>query len=401
MKKFISLIIPLVIIIATLFCFTSVFAEEKTEDIVFNWNSYENKGRYNSADKGKDISFAYTLLFDGKDEKGNLHKNIESKSMIYKGKIGENSRVSVPVDEITGKDNKKYTDCDIIQVSILVYEGNRIYGGNVVTVGNGLTGIEFIQNMETLTNKVVEPGAIILKSDKNNIDVSFSVEGIKDGKSTYPLKNNNLRPIEKKVKFVEGKEILALDGAFKSAVEQNKLDQFSPYRPNSRMRELKLHADFTGENKASLDKKYKLSVSGDDLKGWTVTLSSKIKKNVKEKTEELDFKTIYKKDPTLLKGKTKVKQEGVKGISKTKTAYYYIVGEDGKEEILEEEEPVTEIVEPVDEIILEGTKVAANNGDSNKPGTGDMNHVYLYVAILVISMAIAATLIIRKRIKNK
>lgn len=36
MKKFISLIIPLVIIIATLFCFTSVFAEEKTEDIVFN-----------------------------------------------------------------------------------------------------------------------------------------------------------------------------------------------------------------------------------------------------------------------------------------------------------------------------------------------------------------------------
>lgn len=203
------------------------------------------------------------------------------------------------------------------------------------------------------------------------------------------------------MKFVEGKEILALDGAFKSAVEQNKLDQFSPYRPNSRMRELKLHADFTGENKASLDKKYKLSVSGDDLKGWTVTLSSKIKKNVKEKTEELDFKTIYKKDPTLLKGKTKVKQEGVKGISKTKTAYYYIVGEDGKEEILEEEEPVTEIVEPVDEIILEGTKVAANNGDSNKPGTGDMNHVYLYVAILVISMAIAATLIIRKRIKNK
>lgn len=75
--------------------------------------------------------------------------------------------------------------------------------------------------------------------------------------------------------------------------------------------------------------------------------------NVDTKTEEFDYKTIKKDDPTLEKGQTKVVTKGVKGKKVTKITY--TVNRTSGELT----DPVSEIVEdtkPIDEVVLVGTK---------------------------------------------
>ncbi len=75
--------------------------------------------------------------------------------------------------------------------------------------------------------------------------------------------------------------------------------------------------------------------------------------NVDTKTEETDYNTIKKDDPTLEEGKTKVITKGIKGKKVTKITYKVnrVTGE--------LTDPVSEVIEdtkPIDEVILVGTK---------------------------------------------
>ncbi|MGG4179292.1 G5 domain-containing protein [Virgibacillus pantothenticus] len=72
-----------------------------------------------------------------------------------------------------------------------------------------------------------------------------------------------------------------------------------------------------------------------------------------QKTEEIPYETKEKEDPTLDKGEKVVKQEGVAGEKTITYNVTYVNGEEVDREIASEE--IT--VEPVDEIILIGTKV--------------------------------------------
>ncbi|MDD7513479.1 MAG: G5 domain-containing protein [Clostridiales bacterium] len=376
----------------------------KTQDVYLLWHHYgKDKGWYNTEDEGKEISFEYVLKFSGKDKNGQTKYNLSTDYRNYNGKIGQELKISVPVDKIESKDGETYTDCEIDAIDIPISEENRIYGGSA-TLKDTCIATNIVQNMETLTKMVISPGAIILEGDKENIKVRFSVAQIKEGHETYPLYNRNRKPVDAEIDFKEGEEAIALASSnFYRAVFGNQLDLFSPY--TGKYKEHKLHADFSGDNKEELNKKYNLDVSGDDIKGWTVILSSKINKGEREEIkDESNYKTIYKNDPTLLKGKTKIKQEGAKGFTRVKTVYYYIQDENGKEEILKAEEPVTEIVNPTDRIVLVGTKIATedvnkpekNDNAKVAPKTGDSSEMMMYAGIAAL-MSMGALLILKKK----
>lgn len=92
-------------------------------------------------------------------------------------------------------------------------------------------------------------------------------------------------------------------------------------------------------------------------------------KEVKTETikEDIDFETIKEDDDSLEKGKTKVKQEGQKG---SKEVEYEVTYTDGKETNREPTGEENIIKEPVNKIILKGTKnskpEAPNKGESSK-----------------------------------
>lgn len=75
------------------------------------------------------------------------------------------------------------------------------------------------------------------------------------------------------------------------------------------------------------------------------------KSEVKVSSKEVPYTTITKQTDSLTKGTTKVAQEGVNGINKITEVTKYVGGEVADVSVAEEV-----ISEPVDEIVLEGTK---------------------------------------------
>jgi len=103
----------------------------KTQDIFLLWQHYSmGKGWYNPKDEGKEVSFHYVLKFRGKNKNGEVKNRLSTNYITYKGKIGEDFKISVPVDKIESKDGETYTDCEIYQIDIPISEENRIYGGS-------------------------------------------------------------------------------------------------------------------------------------------------------------------------------------------------------------------------------------------------------------------------------
>lgn len=75
------------------------------------------------------------------------------------------------------------------------------------------------------------------------------------------------------------------------------------------------------------------------------------KSEVKVSSKEIPYTTITEQTDSLTKGTTKVAQEGANGVSKITEVTKYVNGEVADVSVTEEV-----ISEPVDEIILEGTK---------------------------------------------
>ena len=130
---------------------------------------------------------------------------------------------------------------------------------------------------------------------------------------------------------------------------------FSAY--TGKYKKYRLSAEFTGENSQRLNELYTLTVEGNDLEGWTVTLGSKIKSKKQERKEDIGYKTIRKENPNLQKGLERVVQKGIK-CNKT---YYddvlYVTLADGSEKIIkltkDNEGKITQ--NPQDEIIEYGS----------------------------------------------
>lgn len=373
-KKFSILTMVTLIAIAMLMSIPSVFAEggdeENIGEITLQWHVKDNKGYYNPDDEGKDVSFWYMFGFKGKDEEGNMKSGLFGQ-MRYDGKIGETKVDKIDLSNLRDQQGNTYKDCEFEGFYLPVYKqpnsqySNTKYGVSLDEKSKKIFAL-IQENMETHTKMSVEEGAIILGNDLNDMPILFDIELVGGG---YPYKNKqNSNEIKRIVNFYKGEIDLSLDDSrndysFSRAVSGNNLGMFNPY--NTGKNEYKLHANFTGERKSDLDERYSLTISGNDINGWNLVLSSKIKEGTKtEESNVTDFETIYEDDPTLPVGKTKVKQEGVKGKTVTKTAYYYVINANGEEKVLESKEPVAEIIKPVNKIVLRGTKASTTDKEA-------------------------------------
>ena len=86
-------------------------------------------------------------------------------------------------------------------------------------------------------------------------------------------------------------------------------------------------------------------------------------KQTRTATEEVDFKTVRKEDPTLAKGETKTETQGKKGVDTV--TYEYLVDKEGPVAGSEKEVKRETTVQPVDEVILVGTKEEASSSESS------------------------------------
>lgn len=358
----------------------------------------------------------YIFGFKGKDKDGNMKTGLFAQRK-YSGKIGETKVYEIDLSSVKDQKGDTYTDCEFNGFYLPVYRGNTKYGASLDEKSKEITAL-LQQNMETHTKMTVEDGSIILKSDKNNMPVLFDIEYKEEGKdSEYPFKNKqNLNAIKRTLNFEEGEIDLSLDNyaddySFYRAVNGNSLQTFNPWTP--RVNEYKLHANFTGDREDLLKERYTLAMSGNDLDGWNLVLKSKIKEGMKEEVTVEDFKTVYEDDPTLPVGKTKVKQKGVKGKTVTKTTYYYLPTGNGGEKILEVKDPVVEKTEPVNKIVLRGTKKVPAGDDTNpgqgsgnsqnnaSPKTGDSENLGIFAVGLILTLIGAYAVIGYKRREDR
>ncbi len=418
-KKSAILILTMMLAFSMLIGTSSVFAgggNDNIGKITIEWHRNGDRGYYNPADEGKDISFWYIFGFNGKDKDGNMKTGLFAQRM-YSGKIGETKVYEIDLSSVKDQKGDTYTDCEFNGLYLSLYRGNTKYGASRDEKSKEITAL-LQQNMETHTKMMVEDGSIILESDKNNMPVLFDIEYKEEGKdSEYPFKNKqNLNAIKRTLNFEEGEIDLSLDNyaddySFYRAVNGNSLQTFNPWTP--RVNEYKLHANFTGDREDVLKERYTLAMSGNDLDGWNLVLKSKIKEGMKEEVVVEDFKTVYEDDPTLPVGKTKVKQKGVKGKTVTKTSYYYLPTGNGGEKILEVKDPVVEKTEPVNKIVLRGTKKVPAGDDTNpgqgsgnsqnnaSPKTGDSENLGIFAVGLILTLIGAYAVIGYKRREDR
>lgn len=112
--------------------------------------------------------------------------------------------------------------------------------------------------------------------------------------------------------------------------------------------------DFLVENKIELGEKDEITpkLDGQLLKNQKIKILRVAETTVSE-TEEIDFEIVEKEDPELLRGKTKISQEGIKGVREKK---YLVRREDGEE--VSRTLVSNEITKkPQNKIVLYGTKV--------------------------------------------
>lgn len=338
----------------------NAFAKHENVKVRIGWKYSDSKGYYNQADEGKPVSFNYSIRIQYIGENGK--KNYTSVTKRFDGKIGTPLEFDIKTDEIKDDNGQIIKDFNVESIDIKPDDENYIYQiSNQNQPNKGIIGGYITQNMNTSLVGIKDPNAIILDEDKESLNIEFTITQIHNGQITEKLTNRR-KLISSNRKFQEGEFKLYNDRSFKRALIQNSLNLYS--HSSEKFKDFILKAEFTGDNAERLRKLYSLDMQGNDLDGWNLTLKSKILKEDKREESEIKYKTIYKDDPTLEEGKTKVKQEGVNGLSVTSTPYYYVINEDGTKEIIKEltDEKVEKVEKkPVDKIILRGTKKPKTN----------------------------------------
>lgn len=338
----------------------NAFAKHENVKVRIGWKYSDSKGYYNQADEGKPVSFNYSIRIQYIGENGK--KNYTSVTKRFDGKIGTPLEFDIKTDEIKDDNGQIIKDFNVESIDIKPDDENYIYQiSNQNQPNKGIIGGYITQNMNTSLVGIKDPNAIILDEDKESLNIEFTITQIHNGQITEKLTNRR-KLISSNRKFQEGEFKLYNDRSFKRALIQNSLNLYS--HSSEKFKDFILKAEFTGDNAERLRKLYSLDMQGNDLDGWKLTLKSKILKEDKREESEIKYKTVYEDDPTLEEGKTKVKQEGVNGLSVTSTPYYYVINEDGTKEIIKEltNEKVEKVEKkPVDKIILRGTKKVEKN----------------------------------------
>ena len=257
--------------------------QEVTQTLNLKWNFYpeqypEGNGYYNPADKGKSVSFTYFLIYKDKT----TGKYSRSEAMTYTGTIGTDYTVQIPrvkVDDVP----VIYEDCQIV-----LDAGNKLYtgSGNLPNEETLVLDIYIKQSMNLSVVQKLADGLILNPAEE--IPIQYTVAKTEKGQLTYPLTGRRRNEIiEAEVNFEPGSLFLWSEGNFRRAMNQGALEPFNPY--TGRSREFELRAEFAGDQADALKERYNLTVAGNDLDGWTVTLSAK---EVPQKMAELTFDPV-------------------------------------------------------------------------------------------------------------
>lgn len=356
-------------------------ATGKTAKITLRWSHYGHKGAYvNPADMGKKISdIWYLVWFRGKNEQGESHSDLYH-NMSYTGEIGVDQTITLPIDTLTDQRGTVYHDIEVLGILFPPYKGNTVY-----TISGGadpktnISEYVFVQDMNLKTAAKIEDG-IFLDKDKGQMPVRYTVEQKYNGETNYPYTGKRHDPIactkpfprqDMEIELWKGREGWKFNNAFVG----NAFDLvFNPYNIG-KSAEYRLIAEFAGQNKEHLNDCYTLTMTGNDLNGWTVTLSSKIQEEVRTETQEMDYNILYEDDPTLLAGQFKVKQEGIPGEQKVTTKVHYIIKDGQKVELETIPGETTIIRKAVDKIYLRGTKKLGSDTTPTPQEPKDQNRI--------------------------
>ena len=257
--------------------------------VIVRWKISGGKGAYNPEDEGKTVSFYIPIsYYKGSDEKVIWPR--------YQGKVGEDDR-EFPVPLMIDEDRKEVES-----------GGWELRDGNIspLRIGNSpqiyaaSTGynpktkeleVVVYQQNNIDTKLVIKEGTEVADEDWEDLKMrlTFKKEDLENGKVSNtedpfmsPVKagvvveENILFPKNGSPSvnfFTSESEYWIRDGSFYRAMEGNRMDLFNPY--TGRYKKFYLKAEWTGERKAELDKRYQLEVSGNDIDGWTVTLSNR------------------------------------------------------------------------------------------------------------------------------
>lgn len=281
MKKRLLVLMSLAIVLVSLFSAVNIVAMAAPGDtkVTLKWHHYDlDKGYYNPADEGKNVKINYFLVFRSGNNKDWLYAQ-----RTFQGKIGDTIVTTEPTNSIEDMNGHTYTDCEIFGIYFPLSSENHIYGASRDENRRDKKFLaQFDQNMETTTIGKIAPGTKIADEDRNDMPIKFTVAKIKFSGNKeeyiYPLSSKNSgKTIYNIMNFKVGEMQVWNDAnekySFRRAIIANALSMFNPYTGKSNKYILK--AEFTGPRKAELEKRYNLDMTGDDLKGWTLTLSSK------------------------------------------------------------------------------------------------------------------------------
>lgn len=369
--------------------------KQLTVDI--NWVRGKNQRYYNTANDGKNVNIKYVIYLRGKNKANGEVEDFPTEVQSVNVTIGTNSTFTIPLgEEVKSANGETYTDINPIpDAEILFDEENHIYvhGLQYSYADPYHYALDIRQNMNTNVSTSIKKDAIILDKHKDNIKIKYNVEQTDaNGKVTNPFKLKNNRPIEYIGQFVNGEKLPLYRKSvrFRRALQGNVTWMYVSINgePLRRYATYKLVASFDGDNKAELEKYYTLTVTGDDEQGWNLELGSKIKSKKDQKVEKKPFKTIYKDDPNMLVGKTKKEVKGVIGKKITEIETLYVIDDAGNEEIIETRENVISDTEPVNEVVVRGTKSPESMKDDNKkPATSDSEMLYTSIFFVIASVA--------------
>lgn len=424
-KKSIIAIITAILLALTTMGGSFVFAEptpnrapeeNKIITVDINWIYASGLRWYNNANDGNNIELKYYIGMKGINKKTGEKERFNSEIKTATVKIGTNSTFEFPLgDEVKSDKGEVYKDVNTIyDAQVIIDAENLIYSSGTSTSDPYHQVLYISQCMNTDLNTSIKEDAIILDKHKDNIIVKYTVEKTNaDGEKTSPLcisKRKIQMPIAYSSKFNDGENIPLYEkerqnkneaGFHRTLIDNRTLTNFfvpANGEPARRTATYRLVASFDGDNKAELEKYYTLTVTGDDEKGWNVELGSKIKSKKDQKVEKKPFKTIYKDDPNMLVGKTKKEVKGVIGKKIIEIETLYVTDDAGNEEILDTREEVISDTEPVDEVILRGSKNPESIKDGNEnPQTSDSEVLYTYLLFIIASVAATCVAISKRR----
>ena len=281
------------------------------------WKTYDDSPK-NQFDEKKykndKIKLKYQLVYEYVDNAGNTHEIVDDQFTEQEFEVGKTQDIVVDRNEVETRlkaknpNIKELTKVNDMMLTTLGNETNPYWGASKTGTNEGYARFNIQQNMNTHMTYEKEDGALILDEDKDNLNLKHSVKKTYKGNEDWATSNDS-KPIYGKDKFQEGKSkyLAQKDSRLSYATRNNSLGMYSAY--TGKYKTYRFVTEFDGKDKDRLSKYYNLTVEGNDLEGWTVTLGSNLKEETLPKDRKLPYTTETVYDSNLEEGTTIVERE--------------------------------------------------------------------------------------------